>query len=76
MRAAIALAALAMLAACATDHAAAERWSVERFRRDIDRLNAKATAQAVKACGGPVRLVVEGDQADYGYDPSHYQCAN
>ncbi|MEG3148605.1 hypothetical protein U1769_01815 [Sphingomonas sp. ZT3P38] len=63
---------------CASDPSdlIAQHKRANRHPRPIDLLDGKAAAEAQKACGGKaVRLEVEGDQADYGWDPTHYKCA-
>jgi len=64
---------MATLTACAVDRTA-EIPSITQHRRSIETAIAAAAAEAEATCGGPVELVVEGDPADYGYDPSDYQC--
>ena len=72
-------AALAAMAGCTTgpsDLNALHRRAA-KHPRPIDIAIRKAAAEAQKACGGgAVIMVVEGDQADYGWDASHYQCAD
>ena len=81
MRLGLALAGLAMLAACAADRPpdpsdliARHRWAI-RHPRPIDLAVQAAAAEAGARCGGPVILNVEGDPADHGSDPADYECA-
>jgi hypothetical protein len=80
MRCGLALAAMATLTACAVERAprlrgltAQQLWAIHH-PRSIDLAVGAAAAKAEARCGGPVDLVVEGDPADFGWDPSHYQC--
>jgi hypothetical protein len=43
--------------------------------RPIDLAVSAAAAEAMAACGGPVEIILEGDPADHGADPSDYVCS-
>ena len=79
MKGGIGLVALAALTACASNQNIAESLRAQHLHavshpRPIDLAVGAAMAKAEAICGGPVVLVVEGDPADFGWDPSHYQC--
>jgi hypothetical protein len=42
--------------------------------RPIDLAISAAADEARAACGGPVTIILEGDPADHGSDPSDYTC--
>ena len=80
MRSGLALATMATLTACAVDQTPTIRSVIEGHRRAIDNPRPidlairRAAAEAEAACGGPVALNVDGDPANYGSDPSDYEC--